>query len=125
MDFTFRHRLKCPFCGKGEILTDQIAKVSISTVCPICNNLYFANLYSLRTYRPKEARTIGKNRPYYISIRCPNKDCGGELRADGEANVRVSLRCAKRNCKRFYIVDLQTLQAYPSVPVKKHGRKTA
>ena len=123
MDFASRNRLNCPFCGRGEILTDRVAKVSISTVCPICNNLYFANLYSLKTYRPKKARNMGKNRPYYVTMRCPNKDCGGELRADAEADVRISLRCAKQNCRRFYIVDLSTLETYPSMPVKKWGRK--
>lgn len=121
VDITFRNHLKCPFCGRGEILTDRRVKVSVSTICPICNNLYFASLYTLRTCRPKDMRQMGK-RPFNRIAKCPYEGCAGELRADGEADVRVSLRCAKSNCRRFYIVDLSTMTSYPSKPSKRYGR---
>lgn len=116
---TFKYSLRCPFCMKGEILADNKAKITVSTVCPVCNNLYYADLYSMRTFRPKELRKMGKIRPLNNRLSCPYNNCMGEVRTNGQADVHISLHCAKKHCHQYYIVDLKSLKTYPSKPVKR------
>ena len=114
--------IKCPFCRKGEIRISNRAKIEVSTVCPICQNLFYANLYTIKAFRPKDYGT--KTKPFPIRLPCPCIECNGELRSDGKADVQLSLRCAKKNCRQFFIADLRSLTTCKSVAIKEHGNKT-
>lgn len=51
-----KYHLKCPWCDKGETLSDGREKVTISVLCGKCGNTYLADLDSLRTMRSKPQR---------------------------------------------------------------------
>ena len=113
MNKQFKYRLKCPYCGRGEILADARSLVCVSVFCTTCGNLFYASLHTMRTYRSKEIERIRNIRPFYVRLPCPREGCCAELRANGEADVKVLLRCPKRNCHHFYIADLGTLETVP------------
>lgn len=59
--YNFTIHLLCPYdrC-KGETLADGRAKVTISVICPKCGNTYLADLDTMKTYRSKPQRRMGR-----------------------------------------------------------------
>ena len=51
-----KHHMPCPWCGKGETLSDGRSKVTISNQCPKCGRVYLADLDTLKTMRFKPQR---------------------------------------------------------------------
>jgi len=41
----------CPWCNKGKTKADRLAKVNVYCQCGVCDNVYRANLKTLRTYK--------------------------------------------------------------------------
>lgn len=119
----YAHHLYCPYCHHGEILVTNRAKVTISSICPVCSNLFYADLQSLQTYRRQDYERVGKNKLIFqYHIRCPCPECTGEIRADGIAAVTISFRCSKKQCRSYFTADLITLETEMSTPVRKQGR---
>ena len=50
------YHLLCPWCSKGETLSDGRAKVTISVQCRKCGNTYLADLDTLMTEKAKQQR---------------------------------------------------------------------
>ena len=58
MCHTFAHRLVCPWCEKGEVLSNASQQVVISVRCPRCGHVVLA----LKTERAAaQKRTIYKS----------------------------------------------------------------
>ena len=51
MCHTFAHRLVCPWCEKGEVLSNASQQVVISVRCPRCGHVFLADLLGLKTER--------------------------------------------------------------------------
>ena len=51
MRLTFTHRLICPWCEKGEVLSTASQQVVISVRCPRCGHVFLADLLNLTTER--------------------------------------------------------------------------
>ncbi|MCD7724951.1 MAG: hypothetical protein LUI12_05280 [Clostridiales bacterium] len=51
MENFFNRHIKCPWCGKGEILADGKAKVTVSSVCPKCYKIFYGDLDTLKSER--------------------------------------------------------------------------
>lgn len=111
----------CPWCKKSHLYADDRAKVKVSAVCHICGRKYIADLYDMQAYRKEADVRRGKSRPFTIRLPCPGEGCNGEVRADGQANVRIAVACTKKKtCQvRYFIADLSNLKTYPSHPIKK------
>lgn len=59
MCHTFAHRLVCPWCEKGEVLSNASQQVVISVRCPRCGHVFLADLLGLKTERAAaQKRTI-------------------------------------------------------------------
>lgn len=59
MCHTFAHRLVCPWCEKGEVLSNASQQVVISVRCPRCGHVFLADLLGLKT-----ERAAAQNEPY-------------------------------------------------------------
>ena len=57
-----RNHLKCPWCNKGETLSDGRGKVTISVRCEKCHNFYIADLDLITTMRGNSVKRIGRRR---------------------------------------------------------------
>lgn len=57
-----KYHLKCPWCDKGETLSDGRGKITISVQCGKCNNTYLADLDTLKTMRSKSQRRLGRRK---------------------------------------------------------------
>ena len=55
----FKNHLVCPWCCKGEVLTDGKATARISAQCPRCRNFFRADLATLKTERALPQRRLG------------------------------------------------------------------
>ena len=62
MCHTFAHRLVCPWCEKGEVLSNASQQVVISVRCPCGFHVFLADLLGLKTERLQH-----KNEPYIKS----------------------------------------------------------
>lgn len=60
MAYNFFRHLKCPWCGKGEILADGRAKITISVQCPRCGKVFYGDLDTLATEKGKAYRRCKK-----------------------------------------------------------------
>lgn len=58
MNAQFTQHLVCPWCFKGEVLTDGKAPVSISTQCPRCKHFFKADLSTLKTECSRPQRRL-------------------------------------------------------------------
>ena len=56
MNRSFNNHIVCPWCNKGEVLTDGKSQVSISIQCPKCGKIYIGDLGTLKVYRGKACR---------------------------------------------------------------------
>lgn len=56
----FKYHLTCPWCGKGETLSDGRAKITISVQCSKCRNTYLADLDTMKPERSKPQRRQGR-----------------------------------------------------------------
>lgn len=61
MSQTFQYRLLCPWCSKGEVMSDTSEKVVISVQCPRCGHVFRADLHQLKTERAQPQRRLGKS----------------------------------------------------------------
>ena len=66
MCHTFAHRLVCPWCEKGEVLSNASQQVVISVRCPRCGHVFLADLLGLKT-----ERAAAQKRTIYKSADCP------------------------------------------------------
>ena len=57
-----KHRLPCPWCDKGETLSDGRGKVTISVRCEKCHQTYLVDLDTLKTMRSKPQRRLGRRK---------------------------------------------------------------
>lgn len=51
METIFQYRLACPWCAKGEVLSNTSEKVIISVQCSRCRRVFWADLHTLKTAR--------------------------------------------------------------------------
>lgn len=56
MERNFVYRYLCPWCGKGEALSDGNAKVTISLQCPKCGRIYIVDMDNGKTERSSARR---------------------------------------------------------------------
>lgn len=118
-DYTIH--LQCPWGCNGEILATNRAKLQVSVMCSKCSkrnrsNFYIADLYAMKTRRAKSR----DSRNFSHHVRCPC--CGrGEITIDGRADVWISVICNK--CNEAFEADLWNMKAYPSVKIRRKGRK--
>ncbi len=54
------YHLLCPWCSRGETLSDGRAKVTISVQCKKCGNTYIADLDTLMTKKSAPQRRRGR-----------------------------------------------------------------
>lgn len=57
-----KYHLWCPWCGRGETLSDGRGKVTISVQCEKCHHPYLADLDSMKTERTKPQRRLGRRK---------------------------------------------------------------
>jgi DNA polymerase III, alpha subunit (gram-positive type) len=50
--------LKCPWCGKGEILADGTAKILVSVKCPKCGHIFTGDLDTMKTKKSMAQRRL-------------------------------------------------------------------
>lgn len=58
----FNRILKCPWCGKGELLADGRAPVRVSVHCAKCNRIYIADLDTGKTERSQAQKRLGRKK---------------------------------------------------------------
>ena len=61
METIFQHRLSCPWCAKGEVLSNTSEKVIISVQCSRCRRVFWADLHTLKTARAQPQRRAGNH----------------------------------------------------------------
>lgn len=54
--------LLCPWCHKGEVLSDGKAKITISVCCPICGRYYTGDLDAIKTERSAACKRQGRKK---------------------------------------------------------------
>ena len=117
----YKYRIKCPWCGRGEVLADQRENVTVSLMCSICKHLYLADFQNMRSIKYKEYKEWANANCTEI-YSCPCQGCRGELRSDRKAHLMLSVKCGKRHPKgvsQYYTLDLFTGMTCFSAPVKK------
>ena len=57
-----RYHLKCPWCEKGETLSDGRGKITISVQCEKCHHTYLADLDRNITMRAKPIKRLGRRK---------------------------------------------------------------
>ena len=50
------HHLICPYCHRGEVLSDGKAPITVSARCPICKGFFLCNMATLKTEKSKAQR---------------------------------------------------------------------
>ena len=62
MNSRFNRHIICPWCGRGEVLADGKAKVTVSAQCPKCGRVFYGDLDTLKTEKGKACKRSGRNR---------------------------------------------------------------
>ena len=61
MEHIFQYRLACPWCTKGEVLSNTSERVVISVQCSRCRHIFWADLHTLKTTRAQPLRRSGSH----------------------------------------------------------------
>ena len=51
-----KHHLICPYCHRGEVLSDGNAPITVPSRCPICKGFFLCNMATLKTEKSKAQR---------------------------------------------------------------------
>ncbi len=51
-----KYHLICPYCHRGELLSDGKAPITLSARCPVCGGFYRCDMENLKTEKSKAQR---------------------------------------------------------------------
>lgn len=60
INIRFKYHYICPWCKKGEVLSDSRGKITLSIQCPKCGRFFVADMDSLITNRSVAQKRIGR-----------------------------------------------------------------
>lgn len=58
----FTRHLICPWCQKGEVLSDGKAKITLSVECPKCHRFFTGSMDSLKAERSVACKRLGRKK---------------------------------------------------------------
>ena len=58
----FKYHHVCPWCKKGEVLSDARGKIVLSVQCPKCGHIFIADMDNLTTDRASAQKRLNRLR---------------------------------------------------------------